>query len=180
MTTIFYDGGAGLMRASVISAVLYVLVIAFIRFSGKRSTSQMNNFDWIVTVAMGSLVASGILLKDVTIAEVAVAITVLLLCQYIVTKTVVTNIAFTRIVKSRPRLLFREGRFQVDAMQRERVTEREIRAAIRGKGIGCYQKVAAVVLEADATLSVIATIDTAQEPASALEDVSGWHTEPHD
>ena len=39
------------------SLYFYVLVVALVRLMGKRTTAQMNNFDWIINVAVGSLVA---------------------------------------------------------------------------------------------------------------------------
>ena len=50
------------LAAITVKAVLaYATVVAAIRICGNRSTSRMNNFDWIVTVAMGSIVATGVL-----------------------------------------------------------------------------------------------------------------------
>lgn len=66
---IFFDGLESLIRTVIPGALLYVAVVLAVRIFGKRSTSQMNNFDWIVTVGSGSLLASGVLLKDVTVLE---------------------------------------------------------------------------------------------------------------
>jgi uncharacterized membrane protein YcaP (DUF421 family) len=59
------------------------------------------------------------------------------------------------LVKAEPCLLLRDGRFLPEAMRRERVTEDEVQAAARAQGIGSLQAVAAVVLEADGSFSVI-------------------------
>jgi uncharacterized membrane protein YcaP (DUF421 family) len=53
--------------------------------SGKRSTSQTNNFDWFVPVAIASLVGSGMILKDVGEIDAALAIGLLLCLQYALT-----------------------------------------------------------------------------------------------
>lgn len=48
---------------AVLSAILfYILIVLAVRLFGKRSTAQLNNFDWIINITVGSLVASGILL----------------------------------------------------------------------------------------------------------------------
>ena len=52
----------------------------------------MNNFDWIVTVAMRSILGSAVLLKKVVIVEVALALFVLLFLQYAFT---VLSVRFT-------------------------------------------------------------------------------------
>ena len=47
----------------------------------------MNSFDWIVTVAMGSLVASTIILKDISVLEGAFSIFLLLIMPVAIDKT---------------------------------------------------------------------------------------------
>lgn len=161
-----------LLRIGASAPLLYLAVIAFIRLSGKRSTSQMNNFDWIVTVALGSLVGSGIILKDVGVLEAMLAIGILLGLQYLLTWSVIRSGVVADLVKSPPRLLVYQGEIIDSAMRRERVSERELMAAVRQRGLTSLARVTAVVLEADATLSVIAEADASGDTPT-LEDVQG-------
>lgn len=170
MEKLFFYSTDNLVRILVSAPLLYFAVIAFIRVSGKRSTSQMNNFDWIVTVAMGSLVASGIVLKNVSLVEVVLAISALLLLQYLVTRTVLSSKLVRNLVKAQPTLLVRNGKFLDDAMREERITEGEVLSAIRGSGIGRIEDVEAVILETDARMSVIPHDD--HNPASHLTSLS--------
>ena len=57
MEMLFFDHIDKLGRIVLTTVVVYVLIILFTKVSGKRSTSQLNNFDWIVTVMIGSLSA---------------------------------------------------------------------------------------------------------------------------
>lgn len=154
----------------VSALVIYAAVVLFIRISGKRSTSQMNNFDWIVTVAMGSLASSGILLEEVSIFDALLAIALLLLAQYGLTWFSFSNKEFASIVKAEPRMLVYRGRFLREEMRKERVTEEEINSAIRKTGLASVGQVRAVILETDAGLSIIA--DEAKE-AELLEMAAG-------
>lgn len=152
---VFFDGWSGIIRIAIAAPIFYVAVILFIRISGKRSTSKMNNFDWIVTVALGSIVGSVILLKDVVILEGLEAIALLLILQYGVTKLSALVPAFSKAIRSSPTIVFFRGEFQEKTMQAERVTRAEILAAIREAGHPRLGAVEAVVLESDANLSVI-------------------------
>ncbi len=67
------------------SLYFYVLVVALVRLMGKRTTAQMNNFDWIINVAVGSLVASGILFKNVPVMGATAAILTIAICQWLLT-----------------------------------------------------------------------------------------------
>lgn len=153
---VFFDGWTALLRIALTVPAVYVGIVLMIRISGKRSTSQMNNFDWIVTVAMGSLIASTTLNADVSVAEGLFAVLSFLCLQYLVTRFTPVNDMLRRAVKPPPRLLFYDGQFLWEDMWRERVSELEIRAAIRGAGHHDISGVASVVLETDAKLTVLA------------------------
>ena len=180
METLFFDSVDNLLRVAISAPLLYIAIIIFVRLSGKRSTSQMNNFDWIVTVAMGSLCASGIVLKDVTILETYLGIAILLLLQYLLTKTVFYSDTLSNLVKPEPTLLVHEGEFLADAMRKERVTQIEILAAMRGSGVYHVANVQWVILETDSSLSVVPKVDDiSNERATALQNVHGFPPVPH-
>jgi uncharacterized membrane protein YcaP (DUF421 family) len=157
---------------TLIKGVLaYILIVLVLRLTGKRTLSKWNAFDFIVTVALGSALANVILARDVSLAQGAVALTLLCVLQLVVTRLSVWSDKFQCLVKSTPVMLLFEGTFQHEAMSRERVTEAEIRSALRGQGISSVEEVAAVVLETDGTFSVIR--GWAGGDRSALADVRG-------
>lgn len=151
----FFHNWSGLLRVLIIGAFAYTALVALLRGSGKRTLSKMNAFDLVVTVALGSTFATILLSKDVALAEGVVAFTVLICLQFAVTWLSVRYVSIRKLVKAEPRLLFSEGAFLPLAMQQERVTEDEIRAAVRAKGYASLSRVMAVILETDASFSVI-------------------------
>lgn len=156
MEDFLFDGWTGIAKILIAAPVIYILVVALTRVSGKRSASQMNNFDWIVTVAIGSLVASAVLSQGVAIAEAALAITALFALQYGFTLGARRWGKVERLLKARPKILLAHGEFDEAAMDAERVTRSEILAAIRESGNRRLDEVEYVILESDARFSVIA------------------------
>ncbi|GGD09035.1 DUF421 domain-containing protein [Pyruvatibacter mobilis] len=144
-----------LLPTVVAAMLIYPAIVLFIRVGGKRSTSQMNNFDWIVTVAIGSLASSGILLSEVSVADALAGMAVLMALQYVLTRAAFSSEWVARLVKAEPRLLFHDGKFLRAAMRRERVTEPEIMSKMREQGIADLCDVHSVVLETDASVSII-------------------------
>ena len=170
----FFDGWSGLIRILAAAPVLYLGVIASVRISGKRSTSQMNNFDWIVTVAIGSITASGVVLENVTVLEAILAVALLIAFQWTVTFSMLRSKLMERIFKAEPRLMVQNGRFLRAAMYSERIAESEIRAALRENGLTSVEQAQWVILETDASLSVIQK-SSDDLPISAIESVAGFH-----
>tara|TARA_R100001369_G_scaffold29172_4_gene52724 strand:+ start:215107 stop:215493 length:387 start_codon:yes stop_codon:yes gene_type:complete len=68
--------------AICITAVfIYLAVIVFTRLAGKRSFSKMSSFDFAMTVAIGSIIASTILSKSVSLAEGVVGLAMVYILQ---------------------------------------------------------------------------------------------------
>ncbi len=155
MDMIFFDSIEKLGRIVLTAAMVYVLIVLVTKVSGKRSTSQLNNFDWIVTVMIGSLGASTILLKNIPFIEGAASIIVLYVLQFLVTKYASISPQFSSYILSDPKIVFYQGQFLVDAMQDERLTRQELESVMRSNGIHSFDEIEAIVFESDATLNVI-------------------------
>ena len=69
MSKLFFDSWESIIRTSVITILAYILMIFFLRISGKRTLSKMNAFDLIVTIALGSTLATVSLSKNVALAD---------------------------------------------------------------------------------------------------------------
>jgi uncharacterized membrane protein YcaP (DUF421 family) len=63
----------------------YVVLVVFLRLSGLRTLSKLNAFDLVVTVALGSTLATVLLTKDVALADGALAFALLIALQFVVT-----------------------------------------------------------------------------------------------
>ncbi|GIF01200.1 DUF421 domain-containing protein [Paractinoplanes rishiriensis] len=78
-----------------------------------------------------------------------------MLLQLSVTWLSIRSRAVRRLLKSEPSVLLRDGVLLYDALRSQRVTDGEVRQAVRSQGIGDLADVAAVVLETDGSFSVI-------------------------
>ncbi len=167
---ILFDSWVGLFRTVVVGVCAYAALILLLRISGKRTLSKMNAFDFVVTVALGSILATTILSKDTALLEGIAALAVLLSLQFLITWLSVRFDSISHIIKAEPKLLFHKGVFLPGAMRAERVNEDEVLHAIRSQGIGQHHQVEAVVLETDGSMSVVRKDSGA--PTTVLADVS--------
>lgn len=169
---IFFESWAGLGRTLLVSVLAYAALVLILRLSGKRTLSKMNAFDLIVTVALGSTLATVLLSKDVPLAEGVLAFAVLVGLQYVLAWMSSRSEKVLAVIKSEPALLFLRGEPLHEALRRERVAEVELLAAIRNEGYADVQDVEAVVLETDGTFSVIRK--GGQETPGSLKNVSRY------
>ena len=107
----FFDDWTGLGRVLIVGTLAYAALVLFLRISGKRTLTKLNAFDFIVTVALGSTLATVLLSESVALAEGALAMALLIALQFAITWLSVRAPWFRALVKSEPTLIFRDGRF---------------------------------------------------------------------
>lgn len=150
-----FDTWGGLGRVLIVGTLAYLALVAILRISGKRTLTKLNAFDLVITVALGSTLATVLLSKSVALAEGVLALGLLVLLQFAITWTSVRLPWFKRLIKSEPSLLLHRGEFLDGAMRAQRLTRDEVLAALRSQGVSDVAVVTAVVLETDGSLSII-------------------------
>jgi uncharacterized membrane protein YcaP (DUF421 family) len=168
---IFFSGWDGLARTLLIGVLAYAVLVVFLRLTGRRTLSKMNAFDLVVTVALGSTLATILLNKNVALAEGALAFALLIGMQFAVTWSSVRAGWVRRVVTGEPQLLLYRGAFLPEALLSACVTRDEVRAAVRAAGLPEMAGAEAVVLETDGSFSVVRRSDGAE--ASSLQGVRG-------
>lgn len=171
MSRMFFSGWESLLRTLVVGVLSYVVLIVFLRLSGKRTLSKMNAFDLIVTVALGSTLASALLTRSVALADGALAFALLIGLQFVVTWSSVRVRWVRQVTTGEPQLLAYGGELLPDALRRARVTKAEVGAAVRSAGLASLGEAQAVVLETDGSFSVVRTSE--KRGPSVLADVQG-------
>ncbi len=155
MEQFFFSGWSALFRTLAVGLLAYASLVVLLRVSGRRTLSKMNAFDLVVTVALGSTLATVLLNKEVSLAQGVVAFALLIGVQFAVTWSSVRLRWVRRLVTGEPALLLYQGAFLPTALRSARVTEDEVRAAVRSAGLAELDKVRAVVLETDGSFSVV-------------------------
>jgi uncharacterized membrane protein YcaP (DUF421 family) len=150
-----FSGWESLFRTLIVGVLAYGVLVTFLRISGNRTLSKLNAFDLIVTVALGSTLATVLLSKDVALLDGALAFALLIGIQFAVTWSSVRARWVRQLVTGEPLMLLCHGRFLPAALRRARVTEDEVRAAVRAAGLASLDEAEAVILETDGSLSVV-------------------------
>ncbi|SFR64838.1 Uncharacterized membrane protein YcaP, DUF421 family [Marinobacter daqiaonensis] len=171
MEGMFFNDWSNLVRILIVGVLAYVVLVVFLRISGKRTLSKLNAFDFVVTVALGSTLATVLLNKSISLSEGAMAFALLIGLQLVVTWSSVRVGWIRRTLTGEPGLVLYRGEFMPASMRRARVTEDEVRSAIRSSGVLAMEEVEAVVIETEGSLSVVRRGTDAGR--SSLEGVQG-------
>ncbi|HUF54743.1 MAG TPA: YetF domain-containing protein [Dehalococcoidia bacterium] len=136
--------------------VIYVYVVVLLRVTGNRTLSSLRVFDFLVTVAMGTVIGTAAIQASFdNIWRAGVAVTVLVLLQVFVAWLSTRYQVAERVLTNAPRVVLYNGDYLEDEMRSARVTKQEIDLKIREQGIVGVERVWAVVLEANGEMSVL-------------------------
>ena len=167
----WFDSWSSLATTALAGVVAYVWLVVFLRLSGKRTLSKLNAFDFVVTVALGSTLASVLTSQQLPLANGLLALALLIVLQYAVAWLTARAAWFRRLIRSEPTLLFRQGEFLEGAMRASRISRDEVIAAARREGVGDLADIEAILIETDGSFSVLRKWKQAHEH-STLEGVA--------
>jgi uncharacterized membrane protein YcaP (DUF421 family) len=137
----------------VSSTGMLIGVIVYVRIAGLRSLSKMSSFDFVVTVAYGSLLASTATSGSSLIDGLSAA-AVLLVCQFLIALGR-SRFRLGHLVDNAPLLLMLDGQFIEANLRKSRVTEQDVRGRLRDANVLSRDEVRAVVLETTGDVSVL-------------------------
>ncbi|MFP7674285.1 DUF421 domain-containing protein [Marivita sp. S0852] len=144
------------LRAIALSTLVLLWVIVVVRVIGLRAFSKMNAFDFVVTVATGSLLAGASQATNwLEFLQPALAIASLLGVQYTIARLRKASDGFQTMVQNAPVILMRDGQIIAPALRQTRVSESDLMAKLREANVAAMADVRAVVLETTGDISVL-------------------------
>lgn len=155
-----------IIRIIVVGTCAYLALVLMLRVSGKRTLSKLNAFDLVVTVAIGSTLATTLLSRDVALLDGLVALGLLILLQYLVAWSTLRWPFLERLVRADPTVVARDG-IALPAARAQRLLLADLESAARAAGLRSVEEAREVVLETDGSITVVpATRDEDRVAAS--------------
>ncbi len=145
-----------IIRGVVLTALAMCWVVALVRVNGLRSFSKMTNFDFVMTVAVGSLLAGASQSTDwLAFLQSLSAMAALFVVQYVTARLRKTSDKFETLIQNKPIILMRDGQIFEDALAETRVAKSDLIAKLREANVLDFSQVRAVILETTGDISVL-------------------------
>jgi len=161
---------ANAWRVAVSAAGGYLAILVYARIAGLRSFAQISAFDFAMTVAIGSILASTAVTSSASLADGLIAMGTLFALQAVIALGR-RRLALQPLVDNRPRLLVAHGEVLEEQMAAARMTRSDLANKLRGAGVHRLADVDAVVLETTGDVSVLSGGDPIAP--ELVEDVHG-------
>jgi uncharacterized membrane protein YcaP (DUF421 family) len=154
----FFQGWSDVWQTAASGVVLFAALLAGIRLVGNRTLASMNASDFIVTVvtvALGTTVASTMLSPSISLVAGLTGMATLVALQAISVWLSVRHPRLRQRAEGEPVILLRDGVPVDEHLLAAHVSRAELRQAVRQQGYGDYGQLALVVLEPNGRFSVI-------------------------
>jgi len=135
---------------------IYIAIIFFTRIFGKRSFSKMSSFDFAMTVAVGSMIASTVLTKSVSLQHGIIGLFFVYLLQLIAAFLRRWKV-FQNLIDNTPLLLMDGEKILFENLKKARVTESDLRSKLREANVIQLDQVKAVIFETTGDIVVLHT-----------------------
>ena len=169
MENLWFDSWDNILRIICVIPLAYVTMIILLRVSGKRTLSKMNAFDFVVTIALGSILANVAVNQNIPIADGVIAFLIFIGFQYVFTWLSVRIKFFKTLITSKPSLIFYKGNFIHQAMKKERITVEEIYSSTRQKGFSSLNGIDMIIFETTGEIAIIEKVTNREN--TTFEDV---------
>lgn len=137
------------------AVVVYAVVLALVRLSGKRTVGQFTPFDLIVVVLLGTAVQNSLIGEDVSLPGGLILAATLIACNWLVGFASARSRLLKRLTEGSPVLLGRDGELFDGALRRQNISREDVEEALRNQGLSDLRQAALITLEIDGTLTVV-------------------------
>lgn len=153
---------------------IYAALLVFTRMAGLRSFSKLSSFDFAITVAFGSVVATVVLSEDPPLLQGVIGLAALFVIQTLVSVLRNHSGLVRRAVDNRPLLLMAGAEVLPENLRTARMTRDDLRAKLREANVLHLDQVRAVVMESTGDVSVLhASPDGPDLDPGLLDGVGG-------
>ena len=143
-------------RAFILGGLGLVWIVLLIRVNGLRSLSKMTNFDFVMTIALGSLLAGAAqATRWEPFGQAMAAMAALFFVQWATSRLRKDSDIAETIMQNEPVFLFKDGKFCEAALDQTRVAKSDVIAKMREANCLTLEDAYAVVLETTGDVSVL-------------------------
>lgn len=136
------------------ATVVYVVLFALIRLSGKHTLGELSIFDLIVVIVLGSSVRTSLLGDDKSLPGGLIVVVVLLALDFASTWVASRSARGDRVLQGRPVLLARDGVVFDEVLKRLKIPRSSFATALRKHGCEDPESVEQAILEPSGAITV--------------------------
>lgn len=153
---------------------IFIVMIFITRIFGLRTFAKMSSFDFASTIAVGSVLASVCLNKDMSILKGGLILLAIIGFQTLFSYGVIKQEWFKKLCTNKPQLLMLNGEILYKNLNKCNVGEDDLIAKLREANVHQLSEVRAAILESTGDMSILHNSDGKQLDNQLLKGVAGY------
>ena len=141
------------------TVILYLLLIAGLRLSGKRQIGELEPIELVLTLLISDLASVPMQDFGLPLFNGVIPIITLIALSTLFSAVSLRCVRFRDLVCGQPALVIRDGKLYQETMRRNRLTLDELFEQLRGQGVTDLDDVKYAVLETSGQVSVLLRSD---------------------
>ncbi len=137
------------------ACIVYFILLALIRASGKRTMGQFTPFDMLLVVLLGNAVQNALLGQDTSVGGGLLLAATLLVLNWLVGLVSARSARMEALVEGVPVLLARDGQVYKDVLRRELISRADFDKAMREAGVEDIEDIRMAVLENNGHITLV-------------------------
>ena len=155
MSSDLWQLGAPWWQFILRGVVVFLMVLLFLRFSGKRQIGQMTPFDLVLLLLISNAVQNSMNGGDNSITAGAIVAATLIAANSFVGWLTRRSRKIETLVEGQAEILVHNGHVSHEALRRAGLTQHDLLAALREHDCASVLDVHAAILETDGHISVL-------------------------
>lgn len=135
--------------------VMFVLIISFLRFTGKRGVRQLSIFELTIILSLGSIAGDPMFTEDLPIIQAVLIMSTVILLYRLCTWAMMRFQPFEDLLEGKAIYIVEEGKLVLDKIKKGKMSHDEFFAEMRQQGVEHLGQVRTGLLETDGNFSIL-------------------------
>jgi len=144
--------------------IIYLLLVFFIRLTGKRQIGELQLSELIATLLISELATSPIGDPDIPITSAIVPILLIITLEITASFLVTKSSFFKRILDGTPSFIIKNGKIDQKELSNQRISLEEFLGMLRTKGFAGVSQVEYAIVEQNGQLSAFSKQENLEHP----------------
>ena len=138
------------------ACIVYFVLLAMIRASGKRTMGQFTPFDMLLVVLLGNAVQNALLGQDTSVGGGLLLAVTLIALNWTVGLVSARSVKVESLIEGSPVLLARDGIVYKNVLRKELISRADFDRALREAGCISIDDIQSAVLETNGHITIVA------------------------
>lgn len=135
--------------------VMYIMIILFLRLTGKRGVRQLSIFEVAIILALGSIAGDPMFTEDIPLIQAVLVMSMIILMYRLTTWLMMKYQWFEDLLEGKPIYIVEDGLLVIEEIKKGKMSHDEFFAEMRQQGVEHLGQVRTGLLETDGKFSVL-------------------------